>query len=250
MILQQINQKIHEKILYDKLKKVVLDRSLNEGFLKEFLKAKLYVKAKSQNGNLTFEVVNGGFLAFTSSDCLNRAGQNLKDYLVIETRSLLKSVSGGHSLILNSGGNYGKIFLYNEIQDILNAKIPESATRRFEIKEETKALIGQPKEYPVALVESITEYLSRDGSVEKAYLAWVKLEKEKLAHAMIGLKLIECSLKKYNEIVPKLGEIAQGIIKKGEYVDFIEITQNSSGVTQYMVEKVKPFYEQKRDLKV
>lgn len=249
MIFQKFNEKIRENVIYEKLKKVVLERSLNEDFLQEFLKANLYVKAKKENGSIRFEVVNNELLAFTSPDCLSRADQKLNEYLVIDARSLLKSIPEGHSLVLNSGQNYGKIFLYNEIQDILTGRLPESATRRFEIKQKTNVLIGQPKEYPVALVECLIEHMSRDGDIDRAYLVWVKLENERMPHAMVGIKFNQNAKTKYDEVVLELGEISHKKIKKGEYVDFIEIKENLLGVTEYMVHKTKPFYDRERDFK-
>jgi len=250
MIFQKINDKIHENLLYEKLKKVVLERSLNEDFLKEFLSAKLYVKAKNLDGNIKFEIINDEFVAFTSTDCLKRAEQISNEFLIIDAQSLLKSIPEGNSLVLNSGKNYGKIFLYNEIQEILNGRLPESATRRFEIKKTINVQIGQPKEFPVALVESLIETMSREGDIDKAYLAWVKLENEKMPHAMVGIKFTQNANTKYEELVPKLGEITQKKLKKGDYVDFIEIKENLLGVTEYMVRKTKPFYDKERDFKL
>ena len=248
---QNLNEKIRQNVLYEKLKKVVLERSVNDDFYKELLKAKLYVKAKKQqDGNIKFEIVNKGFLAFTSLDCLKKADQKQEDFLVADAKSLLKSIPENYSLVLNSGQNYGKVFLYNEIQDILTGRLRESATRKFEIKQKTNVQIGQPKEYPVALVEGLIEYLSREGDIDKAYLAWVKLENEKMPHAMVGIKFNQNAKIKYDELVPKLGEIAQKKIKKGDYVDFIEIGENLLGVTEYMVHKTKPFYDRQRDFKL
>src|SRR5207247_2482188 len=100
---------------------------------------------------------------FSSVEALRRAIEREESYLAMPARDLFE-LTRGATLFLNLRSEYGKEFLPQEIEALLSTGVNSLPTKRV-VEKPTQVLLGQPREYPTAMVSSLTTLLSRHKNV-------------------------------------------------------------------------------------
>lgn len=184
---------------------------------------------------------NGNLPVFTSKNRIFDKGliKEQVSYMSMKGQDLF-SFTKGSTLILNPFSDYGKELLPEEIERLLDGSI-FNETHELIIEQPSPVQLGQPINYPHKIVMALTELFINRTKVKAAYLASIKMtESEENFHLIIGIDY-EGQL---TEISNETGPIVESHIKKGEIVDFIQI-DNESDVSEYFINKTKPFYLRK-----
>lgn len=172
---------------------------------------------------------------------LTRLQQSLKTgstYLRLNARSFLE-ITHGANVILNPGLEYGKEFTPSEIESMLNGSIFR-ANQGYTVPEQTKVVIGQPKEYPTELVGTLARLFRKHSSIRAAYLAhFFNPERDEQPHTLIGID----AEGDWESIVGEAGMVATEVMPKSTIVDFVRVSPDDTGVSQYMLQETKPFYK-------
>ena len=175
---------------------------------------------------------------FTSLRALQQAITGDETYLALPARTFFE-ITRGAELILNPRSEVGKEFTQTEVEALLAEGMNQVVTTRV-IKDDTQVLLGQPAEYPKAMVESLTTLLARHSNVKAAYLALMHnpAEDEK-PHLIVGIEADG----DFENVIREAGTVAADSAPKGEPVDLIRVVRGQSGMAKYFLKEVKPFYE-------
>jgi hypothetical protein len=164
---------------------------------------------------------------FTSSD---------SNYIRIGARDFFE-LTRGTNIVLNPNSDYGKEFLPQEIEQMLDGSIFASGQTTI-VPKDTQVLIGQPAIYPDELVKTLSDYFAVQPLVNRAYLAqYHDPANDEKPHLLVGID----AQADWGRIIGGAGLIASNVMGKGELVDFLRL--DDSGISQYLVDKTRPFYE-------
>lgn len=175
---------------------------------------------------------------FTSLEILQQTISEPQSYLALNARALFE-ITAGMALILNPNQPFGKHFTPTEIAALLDGSLfrpPDQYT----FEEETRVLLGQPSEYPDALVAALSSLFETRPEVRAAYLAWMAVASpQEEPHLVIGLDTGEGDVEAYHEVVRQAGMVVHDVMP-GKLVDFIRI--GSGTISDYMTGETEPFY--------
>lgn len=175
---------------------------------------------------------------FTSLAVLQQSIESEQSYIAMPARSLFELTQGTH-LVLNPLSPYGKEFVPAEIASLLSNGV-SSGAESFVVKEDTKVMLGQPKEYPSKMVDSLTQLFSRRPAVKLAYLAQMFVPGQSNApELVIGLE----GQGDLEAIIADAGSVAIDTAPQGMAVNFTVLKPGSDGIGSYMRDETKPFYE-------
>ena len=159
-------------------------------------------------------------------------------YIGLRVLDLLGFTKGSH-LVLNPGLTYGKLFLPNEISEILDGSIFEPK-EPLTLKKGAKQLIGQPKDYPHELVNALTRFFAKEPSIEKAFLA---------QHFIVGthsepalLIAVMAPQNGFERLAASIGLISRESKKIQTSVDIIKLEASEKGYFS----NLQPFYSRKQ----
>lgn len=182
---------------------------------------------------------------FSSLGALQRAIEQQTKYMALPAKSLFEMTRGSY-LVLNPKSDYGKEFIPAEVEALLSDGVSNLPERRV-ITEATKVLMGQPANYPSAMVSSLTTLFSKHKNVKSAYLILMHdTSRDKVPHLVVGIE----TEGHFEEAVRDAGVVASATSGKNESVDFIQIKYGEAGVCEYMIKNVKPFYERSWGIKL
>jgi len=174
---------------------------------------------------------------FTSLDVLSKALDSEQSYLELPVRSLFEMTMGS-VLFLNPKSDYGKEFIPQEVEQLLNSGISQVSSQRV-VEKETKVLLGQPANYPTKMVDSLAQLLIKHKEVKKAYVALMHDGSiDEKPHLLVGIEGdgdLELAMR-------EAGNVAGDTSPAGEAVDLFIVRPNESGVSQYLINST-PFYE-------
>lgn len=160
--------------------------------------------------------------------------------MMLPARSLFEMTKGS-SLVLNPKSDYGKEFFPNEIEALLSEGVNRLPERRV-VQKATKVMLGQPANYPSKMVESLTELFSKHDNVKAAYLALMHdPSQDEKPHLVIGLE----ANGEIDSVVRAAGVVAGDCAPNGEPADLMLVKRGESGLSEYFVRDVKPFYERR-----
>lgn len=175
---------------------------------------------------------------FTSLEALQRALKEESKFVALPAKNLFEMTLGSF-LMLNPASPYGKEFFPNEIQALLDTGMNTAPQSRV-VEKETRVLLGQPANYPTAMVSALTALLAKHRSVKAAYLCMMhdpsSSEKPSLVVGLEGDADIR-------EAMGQAGVVAVDTAPKGELVDFVVLKKGEPGISNYMYQSVNPFYE-------
>lgn len=174
---------------------------------------------------------------FSSLRTLHQAVENEERYMALPGHILFEATRGS-TLVLNPVSDCGKEFFPNEIEALLSGGLTRPIEQRV-VKQETQVLLGQPREYPTALVESLGKLLAKHGNVRAAYLTLMHdPSADPQPHLVIGLDIegdIDAAMR-------ETGAVAADILP-GEPVDLFHVVPGDGGLSKYFLESVPPFYK-------
>jgi len=175
---------------------------------------------------------------FSSLNRLQQSLQTETTYLRLNAKSFFE-ITRGANVILNPNLDYGKEFTAAEIASILDGSIFR-AGQGYTVEKETQVLIGQPAAYPTELVNALCRLFPKHPKVKAAYLAHLfNPERDEPAHTLIGIE----AAGDWDAIVGDAGMVAKEAMPDKEIVDFVRVSPDDTGVSQYMLHKTKPFYK-------
>ncbi len=173
---------------------------------------------------------------FSSLQRLQQFIRSKTNYLRLNARDFFEMTRGAY-IILNPNFDYGKEFIPQEIEQMLDGSIFK-LSQTYVAKKETKVLIGQPAIYPQKLVKALSEYFANNEFVNRAYLVlFQNLESGEKPHLLIGIDTSDHSDKVFGDA----GVIASEVAGKDEMIDFIRL--DNSGFSQHIINSTKPFYQ-------
>jgi SseB protein. len=144
----------------------------------------------------------------------------------------------GSEVFLNPGAGYGKEFNVKEIESIINGSIFNS--NRYEVKEDTKVMIGQPANPPEELLKELKTLFSSIKEVKSAYNAhFYNPMMDEKPHTLIAVELNG----DWESMIIEAGKIADRVKIPDPPVDFIQL--NGKSDLESYFKDTKPFYRKK-----
>lgn len=176
---------------------------------------------------------------FTSLAVLQQSIESEQSYIAMPARSLFELTQGTH-LVLNPLSPYGKEFVPAEVAALLNGGV-SSEPEPFVVKQDTKVMLGQPKDYPSKMVDSLTQLFSRRPAVKLAYLAQMFIPSQSNAPELVIGLVGQGDLK---TVIADAGSVVADTAPPGMAVNFTVLQPGSEGIGSYLLDETKPFYEQ------
>ena len=178
---------------------------------------------------------------FTSPAALRRAIEEERPCLEIPARTLFEMTRGAF-LVLNPESSHGKEFAPGEIEALLADGVNYQLEQRV-TQEETQVLLGQPADYPDKLVDSLRALFEKQEKVKAAYLALMHDPSvDERPHLIIGIEADG----EVEPVIREAGVVVADLAPGGEPIDLMAVRRGDTGLSEYFVEEVKPFYERRR----
>jgi len=178
---------------------------------------------------------------FSSVARLRAVLESERTYLAMQGRNLLEILRGSH-LVLNPGSPFGKQFFPEEVEAMLSGDIFREYTTHT-LEEQTEVLLGQPKVYPRHLTDALEQVFAELPDVKAAYLAHVVFSgADQPPHTMIGVDG-GGDEKNWEGLMTAVTRKLKQVARPDDIVDVIRI--DDSGVSKYMLDETKPFYERR-----
>ena len=236
------------------LKKAADNPAYRPDFYKLLLESNVFIVGQSDNpiegkrmtnvgenaSILNWKRDNGSPLIpfFSSLNSLTKAFPEGTNYIDLPARALFEMTKGVF-LFLDPKSAYGKEFYPDEIEALLTSGVNKLPERRV-TKEKTEVILGQPENYPTEIVESLKTLFKNRESVKAAYVALMHdPTHDEKPHLIIGINADG----DVEQIIKEAGAIASDLGPKGEPVDFTPIKDGGTGIQQYFINNVKPFYK-------
>lgn len=135
-------------------------------------------------------------------------------YVAMTTRDLL-AIIGAQELVMNPGSAYGKHFLRQEVQNLLDGSAFRPRQSWVAEKEE-QMLIGRPAKYPDQFVEALRRMFARRTDVRRAYVALIHFPSRSEAPNLYLAIDTDGDLK---SIAADCGVVAAATLEEGEFTD-------------------------------
>ena len=192
------------------------------------------------NGRNTFIPI------FTSLAVLEEAVKKVGgdyDYLVLKGKDLFGILSEGPSpAVLNPSSQFGKEFPVEEMRELVSGRMFQPA-RREEVRMDRQVFLGQPAEYPHALVDALKEFMINRAEISVAYVAQFHDPASGNAPHLLVAVGIEGEV---DPVMQSMSMIAREVSGPGKVVDFT-VLKPGSGLSDYFA-NVEPFYQRKSDV--
>lgn len=173
---------------------------------------------------------------FTSERRLREFIQTEESFAKLNGQSLFTMLSSGESgAVLNPGASYGKLFTHAEILSLENGTYfkPQQNV----LQEDTKVLIGMPKEPPIQLIEALQKYFQTNPQVRKAYYAQIHMPASgEPPHLIFSID----AEGDFRQVSAGINEVFMGIVPKDQIIDMVQFGKGS--LDGYFSQQ-KPFYE-------
>lgn len=175
---------------------------------------------------------------FTSLDNLQRALKEESRFVSLPARRFFE-ITLGSVLVLDPAAPYSKEFFPHEIQAMLETGMNVAPQTRV-VQKDTQVLLGQPANYPSAMIAALTVLLAKHTAVKAAYLCLMhdrsSSEKPSL---VVGIEADT----DIGDAVNEASVVAVDTAPKGQLLDFVVLRKGEAGLSAYMFDSVKPFYE-------
>lgn len=189
---------------------------------------------------------------FTSVEVLQQALDIAEDqsidtekqpFIAMPVRVLFEMTQGAH-LFLNPKSEHGKEFWPQEVAMLLeNGGLAQPA--EMVVDKESQILLGQPEEYPAAMVDALIQLFSQRKPVRRAFLALMhdKSVDEK-PNLLIGLE-VDGSDDEIDQLIQEAGNVASDHAPDDGPVDFCVVNEKERGVSHYLMTHTQAFYQRK-----
>ena len=157
-------------------------------------------------------------------------------YLALNALELMKLTEGA-SLLLNPGAEFGKAFTPEEIASILDGSI-WAADARYTVAKPVEVMLGQPKNYPTALVDALKTLFKMKKQIKRAWLAHIFNPDDGVqGHTLIGIEVSG----QFDEVCAEAGLVVRNVTIPDPPVDFMQVN-GEGGADGYFLNQSQPFY--------
>ncbi len=241
-----------ENILESILRKASAEPAYRADFYKKLLSEQLVVltantgisegeRVLEENTNVDIATLQDGRIpVFSSTSRIFDKGVIKEQVPFLEMKGEdLFNLATGATFILNPFSDYSKELLPHEIESLLKGTILTDSHKKMTVQQDTQVQIGQPANYPTAIVNSLKKLFAERPSVKAAYLGWIYNPSSATPpHLIIALDIDGDRESIFNEA----GFTAQQQLEKpGDVLDFMQI-DHSGGLSEYFLNQTTPFY--------
>lgn len=171
---------------------------------------------------------------FSHLEALQRAIDDETSYLSLPARSLFELMRGA-TLFLNPKSDHGKEFVPHEIEALLDTGMNQKAATRV-VEKETRVMLGQPAQYPTAMMDALRQLLAGHPGVKAAYLCLMHdPEVSETPTLVVGFEGLDLE-----GAMSEAGSVVVDTAPDGQAVDFVIV--DGTGIGEYM-KKSGAFYE-------
>ena len=250
----------NEKKLEELLMKASVEPHQRPRFLENLLKSNIYCIGKTEGDKKESVLLEGSHVElmhfqdgngvsyipfFTSLESLQKALQDEQSYLKIPAKSFFE-LTLGTQLVLNPYNEYGKVFISQEVEDLINGNYG-SPIESYEYKKNTEVLLSQPSQYPHVMVNELKSLLERIPQVKNAYLAQMHdVQRDPEPTFLIGFEtdeIIDDTV--FQKIKNQIGFVAYDSLIEKCFIDLIHIHNDNSdeGVARYLQKETEAFFK-------
>ncbi|MCC3704046.1 enhanced serine sensitivity protein SseB [Rouxiella badensis] len=207
------------------------------------------ISAGSELNLLHWEKQDGSSIipVFSSVEVLERAvageSEDEQSFVALPARILFE-MTQGEELFLNPKSEYGKELYPSEITMLLNTG-GLAAPAELTLDAESQLLIGQPEQYPSAMVDALTTLFSQKKPVRRAFLALIH---DKAAdpqpNLLVGVEA-DGTEAEVDALIREAGNVAAETSPDDSPVDFCIVNEKERGLSHYLVSHTQPFYQRK-----
>ncbi|RYM62424.1 endopeptidase IV [Serratia liquefaciens] len=242
------------------LKLAVTEPAHRPAFFRELLDATVLILGDSEQvqhgGDITlnadtpvniqhWEKQDGGSIIpfFSSVEALQKAVEDEQPFIAMPARVLFE-ISQGADLFLNPKAEYGKEFYPEEVAMLLATGGVAKPAERY-IDKDTQILLGQPEEYPSAMVDALTTLFSQRKPVRRAFLALMHDQAvDEKPNLLVGLE-VDGEPAEIEALINEAGSVASETAPNDEPVDFCLVSEKERGVSHYLITHTQPFYQRR-----
>lgn len=174
---------------------------------------------------------------FTSMAALRRESDNEVAAVSMPARDFFE-LTRGATVVLNPSSNCGKEFTPGEIGALLDTGMTQRVSA-FAIPQSTQVLLGQPAQPPTRMLASLSALLATQPRVRAAYLCQMhdpaRMPEPGLVVGFEGEGDLE-------RVMQDAGTVVADTVPPGSSVDFVVIARGDSGLGDYFLSSVAPFY--------
>lgn len=207
------------------------------------------ITAGSELNILHWEKQDGSSIIpfFSSVDVLEKAsaGESPDEqaFVALPARVLFE-MTQGEELFLNPKSEYGKEFTPNEVTLLLsNGGL--NAPSELVLDKESQLLIGQPDEYPSAMIDALTTLFTQKKPVRRAFMALIHDKAvDDQPNLLIGVEA-DGDEKEIDALIREAGNVASETSPDDRPVDFCIVSEKERGISHYLISHTQPFYQRK-----
>lgn len=179
---------------------------------------------------------------FSSLEALQRALDTPGRYTALPARALFEMTSG-ERLVLDPYADHGKEFLPDEIEALLADGNGQQVQHRV-VDRATQVVLGQPAQYPDAMVAALRTLLGTHPQVHAAWLAQMyDASQDSEPHLLVGIE----GDGDLEAVIAAAGTVAAGTSTDGKPVDLYRVVRgDGGGLSNYFSREVEPFYVRER----
>ncbi|MBH3273331.1 enhanced serine sensitivity protein SseB [Serratia marcescens] len=242
------------------LKLAVTEPAHRPAFFRELLDATVLILGDSeqvqQDGDIAlnadtpvniqhWEKQDGGSIIpfFTSLEALQKAVEDEQPFIAMPARVLFE-ITQGADLFLNPKAEYGKEFYPEEVAMLLATGGVVKPVEHY-VDKETQILLGQPEEYPSAMVDALTTLFSQRKPVRRAFLALMHDQAaDEKPNLLLGLE-VDAEPAEIEALINEAGSVASETAPNDEPVDFCLVSEKERGISHYLISHTQPFYQRR-----
>lgn len=207
------------------------------------------ITAGSELNILHWEKQDGSSIIpfFSSVDVLEKAsaGESPDEqaFVALPARVLFE-MTQGEELFLNPKSEYGKEFYPSEVTLLLNNG-GLNAPSELVLDKESQLLIGQPEEYPSAMIDALTTLFTQKKPVRRAFMALIHDKTvDEQPNLLIGVEA-DGDEKEIDALIREAGNVAAETSPDDRPVDFCIVSEKERGISHYLISHTQPFYQRK-----
>lgn len=207
------------------------------------------ITAGSELNILHWEKQDGSSIIpfFSSVDVLEKAsaGESPDEqaFVALPARVLFE-MTQGEELFLNPKSEYGKEFYPSEVTLLLNNG-GLNAPSELVLDKESQLLIGQPEEYPSAMIDALTTLFTQKKPVRRAFMALIHDKTvDEQPNLLIGVEA-DGDEQEIDALIREAGNVAAETSPDDRPVDFCIVSEKERGISHYLISHTQPFYQRK-----
>ncbi|CAM3691070.1 MULTISPECIES: enhanced serine sensitivity protein SseB [Rahnella] len=207
------------------------------------------ITAGSELNILHWEKQDGSSIIpfFSSVEVLEKAsaGESPDEqaFVALPARVLFE-MTQGEELFLNPKSEYGKEFYPSEVTLLLsNGGL--NAPSELVLDKESQLLIGQPEEYPSAMIDALTTLFTQKKPVRRAFMALIHDKAvDDQPNLLIGVEA-DGDEQEIDALIREAGNVASETSPDDRPVDFCIVSEKERGISHYLISHTQPFYQRK-----